>query len=419
MRTGDQHSEQSRRWLAQTGQSVATVIAAILVTACLCGTAAGETPEALAEAVRVGEYARAEELARTHLEVHPADARAWFYLGFALAAQGRAVEALPAYREAVGLGLHEYQSLYQLGYAALLAGELELATESLEAAIAERSDAPEAWYRLGRARLEAKALEDAEAAFGQLIEGAPEEAAADEWQERARFQRAIVRIEQGRIEAASGDLRWVATHGRNPERKRRAALLLESASQLRRSASRWGLLWLEKTGYDSNVLRLPETSLTRSTEDGAATVTSLLMGSYDVLPDGGLTLRLSGLDVSYPGRREGAVDALLLAAENETRIGERVALLLTGNGEYYWAGREALFWRGGGKLGLRVHAPGDLWLGLGGTYTRIEYRPQVLADLDAHESSGFPRNTRDNRPYPVRSIGPIRAQPHRSTIDMS
>ena len=106
-------------------------------------------------------------------------------------------------------------------------------------------------------------------------------------------------------------------------------------------------MWLEKTGYDSNVLRLPETSLTRSTEDGAATVTSLLMGSYDLLPDGGLTLRLSGLDVSYPGRREGAVDALLLAAENETRIGERVALLLTGNGEYYWAGREALFWRGG------------------------------------------------------------------------
>jgi tetratricopeptide (TPR) repeat protein len=346
--------------------------------------------EKIAKAVQSKDYARAERLSSEFVSDHPQQAMGWFYLGYARAAQQNFASAVEPYQKAVDLGLKEYKSYYQLGYCAHRAGSHASAAPALREALRLQPDSPDALYYLGVTESELREFALAEGTLSRLI------ALDSRWTELARFHRGIVRLGLGRQLDAEQDLRWVIQEGRSEELKPRAQDLLERRDEpFRPEAPRkpvektWRVALLEKAGYDSNVLRLPETSVARSTKDGDAFLMTFLMGSVELAEERLLTARLSLLDVSYADLSEFALDAVLAALESEAPLAGDLSAFASGHGEVFYLDRESFFRRAGVKGGLRYSPSQWVKVSVGGSYLAKDFRQEALQDLDASEEAGF------------------------------
>ena len=333
------------------------------------------------KAIAGKEYAQAEARFRKHLEQNPRDAKGWFFLGFSLAARQKFDAAVAPYEKAIELGLKQYQSYYQLGYCAHRAGRHARAVEALEAALKLKRDDPDALFHLGASRYALKDDAGAERTLTLLL------SLESKWTERARFYRALARVRLGRNAGAREDLEWIEQEGRDKailEGSRKMQAKLAAASP---GAKGWSVVLYEKVGHDSNVLRLPQSSLARPTEQDDVFVTSYLAGTVNPFRDKRLTARLSLLDLEYADLGDFTVTSVLGNLENETPMAEGITGLLTARGERYFLGRDrnSFFWRAGGEAGLRFVLADRIDLSGVGFALGQEFDDRLLEDLDATE----------------------------------
>jgi tetratricopeptide (TPR) repeat protein len=351
----------------------------------------GRFLEGVRAALARQDFPLAERLAQERLDSDPTDSLAWFYVGYARAAQGKFAAAVQPYQQAVRRGLGDFKAHYQLGYSAHRAGFHSIAEVSLGEAVKLKPDSGDALYYLGVSQLELSKAADAEATLTRALERSPR------WSDLARFHRALARLRLSRRPEAEADLRQVAQEGQNEDLRLRARELLErperapapSEAGAGARGKPWTVAWLEKGGYDSNVLQLPETSVSRSTEEGDFFLMSFAMGSLELTRDPLLTARLSLLDVSYADLNEYALDAALGSLESETPLGRAWSLLASAHGELFYLDRESLFRRAGLRGGLRYAASESVRVTAGLVALFKDFRPEAFEDLDAGERGGY------------------------------
>jgi len=345
--------------------------------------------EELRRALSAKNYAEVERLAHAIIQKNESDAVGWFYLGYARAAQERYGDAVGAYAQSLSLGLEDYKVHYQLAYSAHRAGHHGLAEKHFGHALEARKDDADALYYLAVSRLELKKDAAAEASFSRLLES------PSRWEELARFHRGLARQRQGRQAEAQEDWRWVLARGQDPELKSRVQDLLEQQKQPAvptvppPKEKPWSVLFYEKAGYDSNVLRLPETSVSTRTEEGDVFLTSFATGSLRLADADRLTARLSLLDVTYADLGESNLDAVLAALESATPLGRSLSLETSAHGELFYLDRESLFRRGGLKGALRYEAFPRLLFRGGLAFMAKDFRDGELEFLDSTDVGGF------------------------------
>lgn len=345
--------------------------------------------DAVTKALSAGDYDRAERLSTTYSGKNPEDPLGWFYLGYARAAREKFGAAVAPYEKAIEKGLKQYKSYYQLGYSAHRAERHDVAERALREALKLKPEDPDALFHLGVSQLERSKPAEAESTLGRLLD------APSRWTELARFHRALARRKLGRQREAEEDLRWVIRFGQSDELRNRSQELLEPVPQAEErpevppGRKPWSFVAYQKGGYDSNVLRLPETSQSQGTEESDLYLMTFLMGSVEALEQDRLTFRLSLLDVSYQDLDEFALDALLAAVENETPLAEEWALEFSGHGELYTLDRESLLRNGGIKGGVRHLLSERMSVGGGGLLMRKDYRQDSLDELDSLEKGGY------------------------------
>ena len=159
----------------------------------------------LAASLRAGQFDRAEGACRALIALDPADADAWFNLGYVLRGLRRFEAALDAYGEAILRGMARAEDAH-VNRAALLIEHLLRpgeAREELEAALAANPDSVAALLSLGQLHED---LGDAEAAaqtYRRLIEVAPGTG-------RAHARLAGFELARGEIEPAIARLQRAA-----------------------------------------------------------------------------------------------------------------------------------------------------------------------------------------------------------------
>ncbi len=170
------------------------------------------TPEAIAAALNGGRPAEAVLLLEAWVEQHPADADAWFNLGWARRQLLRHAEARAAYRQALANGISEPEQVH-LNLAALesdVCHDAAAARASLQAALAIRPDFVLAWQNLGQLEEDVGNPAAARAAYAAAAAHAPglgrpvaRLAALDVFEGRPAD--ALARVEQAGAEARSHD----------------------------------------------------------------------------------------------------------------------------------------------------------------------------------------------------------------------
>jgi Flp pilus assembly protein TadD len=98
-----------------------------------------------------GNYLRAAELHQKLLAAHPNDALAHYHLGFAYGMLGMRDKEVAEYRQAVGLGLKQWDLFLNLGRVYLEDGKAEAAADAFRYAVSFGPDRPESHYNLGLA----------------------------------------------------------------------------------------------------------------------------------------------------------------------------------------------------------------------------------------------------------------------------
>lgn len=338
---------------------------------------------AIADAAARRDFALAEALSLRLVERDPASARGWFYLGHARAATGRFAEAVEPYQKAVERGLDDPKARFQLGYAAHRAGRHDVAAPALETVLEAAPEHADARYALGVSQLELGRPADAERTLAPLLEP------PGTWSDLARFHRGLARRRLGREAEAVDDLRRVAESAETPELRARARQLLEPAAPAADAAPgrpRVSGVALVKAGYDSNVLLLPETSVSRGSEESSAFLLSYASGEADLTGDDVLLLRASGLDVRYDEVRHADLGGLL--GELEARhawadVGAaRVSLL----GDLFQLDHDPLFRRAGVQGAFRRDWIPELATDVGALWSARDYRPEEFEPLDGTEA---------------------------------
>lgn len=284
---------------------------------------------AIAEAAAKGDYAAAEALSLERVKREPPSPRAWFYLGYARAAQGRFAEAVEPYQKAIELGLDDPKARLQLGYAAHRAGRHELAVDALRAL----PENDEARYYHGASLLELGRKAEAVDVLAPLAEK------DGPWKELARVQR------------------------------ERAA-----------PPKIWAVQALLKAGYDSNVLLLPETSLARGSEEGAAFL--MTYGSAELSPLEPLTLRAGLLDVRYDDLAEADIGALLGEIEGRAELSDVLRGALSLHADAVRLGHDPLFRGAGPEAKLIWRADPALEVEAAALGTSKRFSPDEFKDLD-------------------------------------
>jgi tetratricopeptide (TPR) repeat protein len=99
----------------------------------------------------VEDYPETAKLHRLLIAVHPNDALAHYHLGFAYGMLGRHTGELEEYRQAVRLGLKQWDFFLNLGLVYLEEGNSEAAIDALTTAVALGPDHPEGHFNLGLA----------------------------------------------------------------------------------------------------------------------------------------------------------------------------------------------------------------------------------------------------------------------------
>ncbi|MBI4565167.1 MAG: tetratricopeptide repeat protein [Planctomycetes bacterium] len=339
------------------------------------------------KALQSREFARAEALFLQQVERHPLEPLGHFYLGYALAAQHRFSDAADAYQRAVDLGLKQFKAYYQLGYAAHRAGKHDVAERALLEALALEPSHADALYYLGVSRLERREFPAAIAAFTTLLER------ESRWTDLARFQRGVARLGQGDTAAGREDLRWVESHAAEAPLRERARRILQeepapepdAPAAAPAGAKRWSLLWYEKLAFDSNVLRLPATSLTRATQEDDASLTTLLTLNGDLLEQGRLSGRLTLFDVSFNELSEFSLTALMGSLEGSSPLTPTERVVASAHAEAYFLDRDSLFRRFGLKGGVDMDLSETATLKARAAGWRKDFWDGLFADLESLE----------------------------------
>ncbi len=115
------------------------------------------------------EYSRAAKALEEVLLGDPHHARAWSYLGIALAHLGRAPDAEEALHRALELAPCNGECWFHLGIAATLRGDWHEAADSFRHATALMPNDMSTWHRLGVALAEAGDVEGSTAAFERAL----------------------------------------------------------------------------------------------------------------------------------------------------------------------------------------------------------------------------------------------------------
>lgn len=115
------------------------------------------------------EYSRAAKAFEEVLLGDPHHARAWSYLGIALAHMGRAPEAEQALQRAIQIAPTNGECWFHLGVAQTLEADWPRAAETLRHAAALMPRDMAAWHRLGVALAEAGDIEGSSAAFERAL----------------------------------------------------------------------------------------------------------------------------------------------------------------------------------------------------------------------------------------------------------
>jgi tetratricopeptide (TPR) repeat protein len=346
---------------------------------------AGTLLERLRQASRAEDYGKVEALAQELVAAQPDHAEGWFYLGYARAARKDYARAIEPYQRAIRLGLDEYKTHYQLGFSAHMAGRHGIAVPAFRNALRFRPGDVEATYLLGVSQYELGDFADADRTLSS--------AALREGRRRhlALFYRALARIRLDRVEEAREDLQRVARESPDDSMRERAEKWLERLSKAegrapdRRPPRTRSVVFQGKIGYDSNVLRLPETSITAATEEDDLFIQAFLMGSAEFVRPNRLVGRLSLLAHEYLNQREFSVEAALGALENEVRLGADLRWKSSAHFELYTLDQKSLFRRLGVRTGPRLRISPSTHVSADGLLMAKDYRREVLDDLDATE----------------------------------
>ncbi len=334
----------------------------------------------IADAAARGDYARAETLSLRHLEREPGSARAWFYLGHARAATGRFGEAVEPYQKAVEFGLDDPKVRHQLGYAAHRAGRHDVAVPALQAALQATPDLADARYALGVSLLELDRAAEAERTLLPLIDG------GGTWSDLARFHRGLARRRLGREAEAVEDFRRVAETAAAFELRTRARdLMAPAAGDVAPLPPRLSGLVLLKAGYDSNVLLLPETSVSRGSEEDSAFLMSFASADADLTGDDVLRLRASALDVRYDDVRHADLSGLLGELEGRQTWAEAGTGRLTLHGDLFHLDHDPLYRRAGASAAFRRDWIPELGTEIGALWSVRDYRPSDFEPLDGRD----------------------------------
>ncbi len=97
------------------------------------------------------DYGEAIAAHRRVIEAHPADALAYYHLGFAYGMTGDRAREIVEYRKAEALGLRQWDLYLNLGRALLEAGDLDGAAKALNTSVALAQERPESHFNLGLA----------------------------------------------------------------------------------------------------------------------------------------------------------------------------------------------------------------------------------------------------------------------------
>jgi tetratricopeptide (TPR) repeat protein len=330
----------------------------------------------IAEAAARGDFARSETLSLRLLERDPGSARAWFYLGHARAATGRFAEAVEPYQKALALGLDDPKVRHQLGTSAHRAGRHDVAVPALEAALRASPDLADARYALGVSLLELQRAAEAERTLAPLAEG------GGIWS----FHRGLARRRLGREAEAVDDLRRVAETAEAPELRARARdLLAPDVQDVEPSAPRLSGLVLMKAGYDSNVLLLPETSVSRGSEEDSAFLFSFASADADLTGDDVLRFRASALDVRYDDVRRADLSGLLGEVEGRHTWAEAGTGRLALHGDLFHLDHDPLYRRAGVSAAFRRDWIPELGTEVGGLWSVRDYRPSDFEPLDGRD----------------------------------
>jgi Flp pilus assembly protein TadD len=116
-----------------------------------------------------GEYDRAIRAFEEVLRDEPLNARAWSYLGMAMAHQGRGADAEAALSKALSLVPANGEAWFHLGVARGLRGEWGEAAVAFRRAVAYLPEDLVAWHRLGVALSECGESDSASAAFERAL----------------------------------------------------------------------------------------------------------------------------------------------------------------------------------------------------------------------------------------------------------
>ena len=322
----------------------------------------------IADAVARGDYATAEALSLTRVARDPSSARGWFYLGHARAALERFAEAVDPLQKAVDLGLADPKVRFQLGYCAHRAGRHDVAVGALR-----DLETDEARYTLGVSLLELDRAEEAVEALAPLAgrEGP--------WRALSRFHRALALRALGRETEAAEDLRDVAENAEEVELRNKARDLLAPG------ARSWSAEVLVKGGYDSNVLLLPATSLSRGSEEKAAFLQTFFTADWDPLGAETLVVRGSVLDIRYDDLPEADVDAFLGEVAGRADLSDTLEGRLSLHADAFRLDRDPFFRRGGAEAALRWEASPALALEGGAGVKAKDFRSSAFDDLDGSE----------------------------------
>ena len=142
------------------------------------------------------DYAGAVAQFQTATSLLTTNAQAWNYLGVACQYAGRPTEAVTAYQRALTLDRDLMEAHYNLGCLWLEQNKSDAAANEFTAYTLRRSKAPEGWFKLGLAQLQAHDLSAAEKSFSTVLYLSPDNA-------EALNGLGLARVERGRPREAA------------------------------------------------------------------------------------------------------------------------------------------------------------------------------------------------------------------------
>jgi hypothetical protein len=349
-------------------------------------------------ALREGRLAHAEGFLLETIRVRTDDAQAWFLLGHVRLRRGAYEDALSPLDMAAELGLDDFQVHYQRGYCAHRLGRHAEAERSLRRALAHRPGDVDARFHLAVSLHGLGRHAEAALALDGLIEP------NGRWTHLARLYRGLCRMELGLLDAAGADLLRVAEEAEQAlaVKARQALASMKAAPQPEgrqevpfpepepaAPSTRVTALLLAKAGWDSNVLRMPGSSVAVGSAESDFFLISMFSGSFEALPQRLLALRLGAIAVEYIEQRESSVRLGFAALETELPLAEGLALLASAKYEEFQLELDPYFDRASGGASMRADLGSSTSLRAGFRLARKEHELAANAGLDATERELF------------------------------